>query len=207
MDAPIGFFPLRDAADFIGQKVAGKEWLPLAKTSEQIIQARLNQNTERVLVLIAEQCEAGIISAAYRSITGADELDRTVWQKPFWRDYFVSGTIELDLPLLDNKLQPNANGFTARCTREVFLRKVDVERCVTTLPNSNTRPAADQRASKSQINDIVTDYRRTLAPQVRPSMQDVERFARANELRGHRSELRAEYLRQFPNQRPGRPSK
>ena len=160
---------------------------------------------DRVIKLVAERCEAGEIAAAYRSIAGADSLDRAVWQTPHWRNYFATGTIDLDLPLLDDKLRPDPNGRTARCTREVFLRKDDLERFVTILPNPNAKQPTTARASKKQIVSIVTGYRQSLAINVTPSIAELERFAHVANFTGHRDDLRAEYHRQFPNQRVGRP--
>jgi hypothetical protein len=90
---------------------------------------------------IAEGCEAGKIAAAYRTVMGADELDPIVWRLPHWRNFFLTGTIDLDLPLLDERGRPNANGFIApRCTREIFVRRDSLNRFVDELdPPAITR--------------------------------------------------------------------
>jgi hypothetical protein len=73
-------------------------------------------------------------------------------------------------------------------------------------------PAAERtpkisRASQKQIVAIVTDYRKSLLPIGEPSIETLSHFARAAGLVGHRAELRAEYARQFPGRRRGRPAK
>jgi hypothetical protein len=109
----------------------------------------LDADRNHVISLIAEQCEAGEIATGYRSLAGADDLDRGVWRLPCWRAYFETGTINLDLPLLDEKNRPNANGYTVRCTREIFVRRLDLERFVAALPgpplaHTNLRHASDE---------------------------------------------------------------
>jgi hypothetical protein len=88
---------------------------------------------DRVIKMLAEQFESGEIATAYRTLVGADALDPEVWRRPCWRSYFAAGTIDLDLPLLDEEGRPNQNGYTARCTREVFVRRQDLDRFVATL--------------------------------------------------------------------------
>lgn len=100
---PPGFVALGEAVEMVGRKVG----------------ADLD-----VYLMIAEACESGKVAAAYRSdIGGADDLDCSVWQLPHWRSFFETGTIDLDLPLLDGRRRPNPSGFTARCTREIFVRR------------------------------------------------------------------------------------
>jgi len=111
------------------------------------------------------------------------------------------------LPLLDESGRPNANGFTARCPCEIFVREDDLNRFVATLSKSNATASSKVRASKKQIEAVVTDYRRNLPPGSNPSMPGVEKFARSKGLKGHRPEVRDEYHRQFPDKGAGRPSK
>jgi hypothetical protein len=214
MEPPTGFVALRDAADVVGRKVSGPSWRPIGNTVDYDAHVRdrdafraaynLDADGNRVITLIAEQCEAGGIAAAYRSVTGgADSLDRSVWQLPCWRNYFATGMIDLDLPLLDEEGRPNN---TARCTREVFVRRQDLDGVVATLSRPNVNPSSTVRASKKQIAAIVTRYHQTLSGDVTPSIDGLQRFAQENDLVGHREELRAEYHKQFPNQRVGRPS-
>jgi hypothetical protein len=121
VEAPIGFIHLQEAVRIVGQKMGG------------------DADIERA---IAEACEAGDIAAAYRSRTGgADELDRSVWRMPHWRNYFADGMIELILPLLDERDQPNVNGFTARCPREIFVRKDSLDRFIASI-EPVSKPAA-----------------------------------------------------------------
>jgi hypothetical protein len=202
MGPPIGFIPLRDAADTLGRKMAGKNWRPLIERDPYTIACGLDPELDRVLKLIAEQCEAGEVAAAYRSITGVANLDPKVWQAPHWRNYFTAGTIDLTLPLVDGNLQPVSDGRTTRCTRDVFVRKDEIERLAAEL----SKPAATaSRAGRRQIAEIVTLYRRDLGSSA-PSIETLERFAHDRGLRGHRGELRAEYHRQFPGQQVGRPT-
>jgi len=207
MEAPIGFIPLRDAVDMVGRKLFGTAWRSLGEVTGEDVELKRNLEVERVITIIAERCESGEIAAAYRSITGADSLDRAVWQKPHWRNYFVTGEINLELPLLDVQGRPNADGFKASCTREIFVRKDDLNCLVATLSKLNIKPSSNVRGSKTQIREMATRYRQTLSPNVNPSIEGFEQFARDGGLTGHRDELREEYHRQFPGQRVGRPSK
>lgn len=207
METPIGFVPLRDAADIVGRKLRGDKWRPIAEANGETIISKLDPEIDLVIRTIAERCEAGDISTAYRSINGAESLDREVWQRPHWRSYFARGAIDLDLPLLDGDLRPNPNGYMARCTREIFVRRDELDRCMATLPKPGGKPPAAARASKRQIGAIVADYRNQLAAHIAPSIEDLEGFAKSAGLIGHRDELRAEYHRQFPHRRVGRPTK
>jgi hypothetical protein len=81
----------------------------------------------------------------------------------------------------------------------------------TSTPKSAPAAAAARtpapRTSKTQISKIVAEYRLSLSSGAKPSITVFEQYARDNGVTGHRDELRAEYHRQFPNQRVGRPSK
>jgi hypothetical protein len=140
MEVPIGFITLYEAVDTVGRALFGASWLyaiPLNPKADN------HDAHERITTVIAEGCEAGKISAAYRSIMGADELDRHVWQMPHWRNYFVTGTIDLELPLLVAIGRPDPSGHTARCTREIFVRRDSLDRFIKTLA-----PAADADEKK-----------------------------------------------------------
>src|SRR5260370_12496408 len=110
--------------------------------------------TERddAMKMLAEACEAGKVVAVYRTITGADELDRSVWRSPAWRNYFDCGEIEMILPLLDNNRRPNLNGYTARCLREIFIRRDSLSALLAEIPVSVSdalhRPARGPKAEK-----------------------------------------------------------
>ena len=92
----------------------------------------------RVIKAIAEQCESGGVSCAYRSVTGgAEDLRREVWRMPHWRSYFANGTIDLDLPVLDDKLRPVLDGRSVRCTREIFVRRGDLQHFLASLTSSH----------------------------------------------------------------------
>ena len=119
---PIGFVRLSDAVALVVSKLRA-------------------QDPE---TLIAEACEDGRLRAAYRTITGAEELDQAVWRAPHWRNYFDRGTIVLELPLLDGQLRPNKDGFTARCEREIFVRRDSLNSFVDKL--EKVAPAAQAGA-------------------------------------------------------------
>lgn len=236
MDPPIGFVPLRDAADVVGRKIYGSSWRPISTADDYDVHVRaynvfrafrpisdydahvrardtvraapnLDADRNHVITLVAEQCEAGEIATAYRSLAGATDLDRDVWRLPCWQNYFDAGTINLDLPLLDANGQPNPNGFTARCTCEIFVRRQDLDCFVASLSKQTIKPSSTTRATAKQIVGIVTAYRESLSADTAPTIQDLEHFAKEAGRTGHRPELRAEYHRQFPNQVPGRPRK
>jgi hypothetical protein len=217
VEPPIGFVPLREAADEVGRKVCGSRWRSLSEIDgdfahittyrEEIIAGKLDPEIDRIIRMIAEQCAAGEIAATYRSVTGgADNLDRSVWQLPCWRNYFATGMIDLKLPLLEEG-RPSADGRTAPRRREIFVGRQDLDQFVDTLDRPNTNSSSTARASSRQIAEIVRAYRRSLAAGATPSKPRLERFAREKGLSGHRDELRDEYDKQFPHQRVGRPSK
>lgn len=154
MEAPIGFVSLQQAVDIVGRRVIGASWRPIADPEEyaaHVLPWRFLRDSavESVITVIAERCEAGEIAAAYRSITGADDLDRAEWRKPGWRNYFWDGTIDLDLPLVDSRLRPDPNGDTARCTREVFVRK---DQLIGWLDRNAPIATAEQSASPAPVN-------------------------------------------------------
>ena len=207
MEPPIGFIRLRDAVYAVGDKVFEPGWCASAwpRTGDLPAPIVFGPKTERVIRMVAERCEAAEIAAVYRSITGVDDLDRSVWRQPHWRRYFADGVIELDLPLVDGNLRPNnPNGHTARCAREIYLRRDDLDRLVATL--SKPRSPAP-KVSKAQIRNIITEYRRTLPVGTNPSMDAAVQFADDNGVTGHREEVREEYRQQFDHPRVGRRSK
>jgi hypothetical protein len=120
MEVPIGFITLYEAVDAVGRAMFGANWryaIPLGPDAEA-------DSHEPVITAVAEGCESGRITAAYRRWdTGAEVLDPAVWQRVNWRNHFMTGTIDLDLPLLDDRSQPVSDGRTARCTREIFVRR------------------------------------------------------------------------------------
>jgi hypothetical protein len=129
MEAPIGFVPLRGAVDAVGRKLLGDKWHPINQVDSEVIACKLDPQIEGVIKLIAEKCEAGEIAATYPIRRGgADALDCGVWRAPHWRNYFAEGTIDLELPLLDANDRPSSEGFTVKCTREIFVRRQDLDR-------------------------------------------------------------------------------
>jgi hypothetical protein len=201
MEPPIGYVRLRDAIYAVGDKMFGSGWCVGESAAERLFDPK----PERVIRLIAEWCEAGEIAAVYRSITGVDDLDRSVWRRPHWRHYFADGTIDLDLPLVDENLRPNPDGYTARCARAIYLRRDDLDRLIATLSKPSAKPLT--RASKVQIRSLMAEFRRTLPAGTNPSMAAAVQFAKDSGVTGHREEVREEYRRLFDSPRVGRRSK
>jgi hypothetical protein len=75
MKPPTGFVPLCEAVYTVGKRLHGLNWHPIGKCSDRRL---FDHEVEIVIAVIAKACEAGQITAAYRSITGADALDRPV---------------------------------------------------------------------------------------------------------------------------------
>ena len=201
MEPPIGFVTLRDAADIVAW--VGKGWWRLGGTNFYVIEAKLNPEIERVIKTIADACESGQLTAAYRSITGATALDQTVWQRPNWRTYFSAGTIDLLLPLVDENGVPDKRGDTTKCTREIFIRQDGLDRFVAGLTRPKTKHLA---ASKQQMREMLKKYEATLSPGEGPSVDAFVAFANKDGLTGHRDRLREIYRKRYPDRRPGRPS-
>jgi hypothetical protein len=151
MEPPIGFITLYDAVDAVGGALFGASWqyaIPLNLEADKDCDAH-----ERVITVIAEGCEAGEIDAGYPTVFGTvDDLDRSEWRKPHWRNYFITGTIDLELPLLDRGRPVQDGRMAPRCTREIFVRKDSLKQFMASLA-----PAADadekplRQASKEQI--------------------------------------------------------
>ncbi len=102
LETPVGFTRLNDVVDLVRGKVSAETDLPR---------------------LIATACVQGKLAAAYRKWDGgAEKLDHGLWQRPQWRSYFESGTIVLELPLIDDRGVPVPDGRTAsNCEREIFI--------------------------------------------------------------------------------------
>jgi hypothetical protein len=168
VEAPLGNVPVRKAADEVGCKLYGSNWRPLDEVlpapvgpfnlirgADVDAACKLAPEVERVITMIAEACEKGEITSAYRSVTGGAEiLDRSVWQQPHWREFFTTGEIDLwDLPLLDEKLRPTADGRTAgRCRREVFVRREHLNRFIAALSEPNVGLCSNSVSSESQLS-------------------------------------------------------
>jgi hypothetical protein len=128
METPIGFVTLYEAVDIVGRSQFGAVW-----EYAVLIDDPKGGAHGKITTMIAEGCEDGRISAAYRSITGADNLDRGVWRARHWWTYFMTGTIDLDLPLLDDRGEPVSDGRTTRCTREIFIRRDSLQQFIASL--------------------------------------------------------------------------
>jgi hypothetical protein len=127
----------------------------------EIVVGRTDPEIERVICLLAERCEVGEVGTWYRSITGADALDCSIWRASHWRLYFVDGEIELDLPLIDDKFRPVGDGRTARCRREIFVRKQELDRLIEALPppplaHTNLRYRSDVALIQEAVRALKT---------------------------------------------------
>jgi hypothetical protein len=123
--------------------------------------AHEDPDIDRVVTMLAERCEAGEIAAAYRSDTGGvDDLDRSFWHLPYWRNYFITGMVDVDLPRFVPSTafgggiaaSPPAEIFAGyeRCTREIFARRRDVERFIATLKPADNELAEAPAPIKSE---------------------------------------------------------
>jgi hypothetical protein len=160
---PPGYVVLEDVVDLIGGVVAGSTWQRLpdkTKPEERFNAVWSDPDVDRVITTIAEACENGRVEAAYETILGADRLDQEVWRMPHWRNFFASGTIDLDLPLLDDKLVPVSDGRTARCTRQIFIRRDSLERFMAPLTASSAAVATTRYPGDAAL---IEEGRRMLA--------------------------------------------
>jgi hypothetical protein len=194
MEPPVGFVRLRDAVDEIGRKIYGPSWQPLAGQFEHVV------------TLLAEECEAGRVAAAYRHLAGVEPLNPAEWHKPHWRTYFDEDTITLELPLYDDQLRPTR--FTnPNCRCKIFVRKSDLARLIGGLKRIN-RDAGLQgsRVSVKEIKGAVAKYLESQGGGSGNS-HGMAKFAHDQcGIRGHRDELRAEYQRQVGGRPRGRPT-
>jgi hypothetical protein len=105
-------------------------------------------------------CKAGEIATACRSVAGgADELDPSFWRLPHWPNYFITGTVDVDLPRIIPSLTSSGVATSAgyeRCTREIFVRRSDLERFI-------EKPPVRWRFRSSKPAD--NEPAETLAPQ------------------------------------------
>jgi hypothetical protein len=153
MKPPIGFVSPQDAAAMVGRTISKSNWHTIAESEAawlvllMIVDreaaepvAHEDHDIDRVVTMLAERCEAGEIATAFRSAAGAaDDLDRSVWRLPDWRNYFITGMVDLELPcILSNGY---FMGYNERCTREIFVRRSDVERFIATLKPADHEPA------------------------------------------------------------------
>lgn len=177
MEPPIGFIILEKAVNLVGHHMIGSAWRPLccAEWRRYLIfnpDADADRDVhQRVMTVIAEGCEAGEIAAGYRNSNGAaDDLDRSAWRMPHWRNYFASGMIDLVLPLLDERGRPNSHGHTARGTCEIFVRRDSLERFILNIvpdvPSGcdGIAPTRPSRGPKAGISiRVEEEMRRDLA--------------------------------------------
>lgn len=133
LEPPIGFIRLNDAGD--------------------LLRGKLPPETD-VQRLIATACVQGKLTAAYRRWDGgADELEPRVWQLPHWRSYFDRGIIRLELPLLDERGQPLADGRTApNCEREIFIASDSLTKY---LANLGLGPIAEREQLRNATHDMI----------------------------------------------------
>jgi hypothetical protein len=73
--------------------------------------------------------------------------------------YFATGTIDLDLPLVDVKGRPNVHGHTARCTCEIFVRRDGLDLFVAQLARPKGKggrpPKFDQAAVGAEVQRLM----------------------------------------------------
>jgi hypothetical protein len=172
---PPGYVVLEDVVDLIGGVVAGSTWRRLPdKTSpeERFNAVWSDPHVDPVITMIAEACENGRLEAAYQTAFGADELDRKMWRMPHWRNYFAAGTIDLDLPYLDDQHRPILDGRTVRCHgRELYIRKDSLERFMEPVvaaakerakpaasPTRRGRPSLDWEAIRKAIFELMDHH-------------------------------------------------
>lgn len=125
LPAPVGYVHLFEAVDVVGRSMHGAGWIRVCcqESLRYEIDVKLS-SIDDVLLTIAEACEAGTLAAAFQHLfKGADELDRSVWRKAHWRNFFATGTTLVDQPvlLMNNKEDPS--GATIPCERKIFIRK------------------------------------------------------------------------------------
>jgi hypothetical protein len=147
---PIGFIPLRVALDIIRAKLP-----PKADAKREI----------------AEACHGGKLKAAYRTWDGgADDLDPKIWWRQRWREFFEQGTVDLELPLIDDSGRPMPDGhtgkwFTAKgCTREVFITSDSLATFLTEIPPLPPidSPKAKRGPKAGTLNRVVAEMQQDL---------------------------------------------
>jgi len=135
VEPPIGFMRLWDSVYVVGSRLHGPDWRAVGKIPKDPHDRRLFEpESEQVIKKIAEWCEGGDLAAGYRSITGdVESVDRNMWRRPQWQLYFSHGVIDLDLPLVNDTLQPTVDGHTVSCRREIFVSHRDIDRLIKTV--------------------------------------------------------------------------
>jgi hypothetical protein len=181
MKPPIGFISLQDAAAMLHRKISKSNWHTIAECEAALLVAELvaheDPDIDRVFTMLAECCEVGEIATAYRSDNGgADDLDRSFWRLPDWRNYFITGMVDVDLPRYITQPTvgicftpaPGVGIFAGyeRCTREIFLRRKDVERFIATLKPADSEPVEAPAPVKSE-GGRPTDRDRVIAEATR----------------------------------------
>jgi hypothetical protein len=122
---PIGYAYLYQAVDAIGRALRGPDWVSVRCQDELGHEVYTGSAlVDSVIRTVAEACEAGKLAAAFQHVfKGADDLDRDVWRKPHWRNFFASGTTIVDQPRLLVNGEPNPSGEMLPCERKIFIRK------------------------------------------------------------------------------------
>jgi hypothetical protein len=147
---PPGFITLYETVDTVGRALFGASWQHASPLGNCEAHRDSGDPYLRVIAMIAEGCEAGRIAAGYRTISGnVDSLNPAVWQSPVWQNYFIKGDIELELPLVDDRLQPVSDGRTARCPREIFVRRDSLDSFMAPLATT----ATESKSSKPRPRD------------------------------------------------------
>jgi hypothetical protein len=135
---PPGYVHLYRAVDAIGRALRGAEWVSVRCQDELKHQVDTGSAVaDSVMKTVAEACEAGKLAAAFQHLfKGADDLDRSAWRKPHWRNYFSTGTTIVDQPRLiggDERCDPDPSGQMIPCERKIFIRKDSLDCFVASL--------------------------------------------------------------------------
>ena len=181
--------PLMDAARLLEQ--TGERWLLFSEAVALLREREPTMSIGQAQAIIDE------FRAAY--FAGGGPFARQSGKFPPVRWYFVPGIG------LFNEKPHRGNTFVSEADLIYWQDNNRSPPSPAPSPPRARRPAA--RTSKTQISKIVAEYRLSLSPGAKPSITVFEQYARDNGVTGHRDELRAEYHRQFPNQRVGRPCK
>jgi hypothetical protein len=160
---------------------AAKPWLSFREAVE-IVQARLDASIGRSEALVRAAQTSGEVRARVAGIND-------------------SRPGEAVLLLHDDGILGVGHATAIRLSENDLLDWLDRQQpiAVAAQPRSGVTPSPAARASKPGIEELVTSYLGTPPPHSQPGL---EKFAKANELKGHRKALRDEF-----NDRQGHPGR
>jgi hypothetical protein len=170
---PIGYVYLYQAVDAIGRVLRGYDWVSIRCQCE--LKNEVNSGSpvvDSVIRIVAEACEAGNLAAAFQHLfKGADDLDHAVWRKPHWGNFFATGTIVVDQPLLIG-CEPDPSGAMVPCERKIFIRKDSLAAFVKDLaaPKAVTGHYQSDAALVKELRELVAQgmSKRKAAMQLAP---------------------------------------